>query len=172
MHRFLQYTGLFVVVVLLQVLLFDNLMLSAYLIPLVYISFIVLLPMNIPTIALLFLGALMGITIDFASGGAAINTISTIFIAFIRPVLINITINKDTAKGPIPYVGSIFLKEFLNYTLLVVGLHSVVFFFFEALGFNNFEFTLLKIVISTIVTSLLVWLIATVFKSFLDSKKG
>ena len=43
MHRTLPYISLFVVTVLLQVFLFDNLSISIYLNPLVYVAFVALL---------------------------------------------------------------------------------------------------------------------------------
>ena len=42
MHRTLPYISLFVVTVLLQVFLFDNLSISIYLNPLVYVAFLLL----------------------------------------------------------------------------------------------------------------------------------
>ena len=46
MYRTLPYLALFAATVLLQVFLFDNLSISVYLNPLVYIAFIVLLPLD------------------------------------------------------------------------------------------------------------------------------
>ena len=60
MYRFLEYTLLFVIVVLLQIFLFNNLNLSVYVNPLVYIAFVVMLPMEINRAALLLLGFLLG----------------------------------------------------------------------------------------------------------------
>ena len=53
MHRTLPYISLFVVTVLLQVFLFDNLSISIYLNPLVYVAFVALLPLDTPPVALL-----------------------------------------------------------------------------------------------------------------------
>lgn len=48
MYRTLPYLGLFAAAALLQVFLFDNLTISIYLNPLVYIVFIALLPLDTP----------------------------------------------------------------------------------------------------------------------------
>ena len=50
MHRTLPYISLFVVTVLLQVFLFDNLSISIYLNPLVYVAFVALLPLDLSLI--------------------------------------------------------------------------------------------------------------------------
>ena len=56
MYRTLPYLGLFAAVALLQVFLFDNLTISIYLNPLVYIVFIALLPLDTPPAAVLGAG--------------------------------------------------------------------------------------------------------------------
>ena len=70
MHRTLPYLALFAVVVLLQVFLFDNLSISIYLNPLVYVAFIALLPLDTPPIVLLLSGLATGVTMDLAMGAA------------------------------------------------------------------------------------------------------
>ena len=59
MYRTLPYLGLFAAVALLQVFLFDNLTISIYLNPLVYIVFIALLPLDTPPAAVLGAGLAM-----------------------------------------------------------------------------------------------------------------
>ena len=85
MHRTLPYLALFAVVVLLQVFLFDNLSISIYLNPLVYVAFIALLPLDTPPVVLLLSGLATGVTMDLAMGAAGVNTIATLLIAFARP---------------------------------------------------------------------------------------
>ena len=74
MYRTLPYLALFAATVLLQVFLFDNLSISVYLNPLVYIAFIVLLPLDTPPVVLLGAGLALGVTMDGAMGAAGINT--------------------------------------------------------------------------------------------------
>ena len=88
MHRTLPYISLFVVTVLLQVFLFDNLSISIYLNPLVYVAFVALLPLDTPPVVLLASGLAMGVTMDFAMGAAGVNTIATLLVAFVRPALL------------------------------------------------------------------------------------
>ena len=64
MYRTLQYAILFVVLVLLQVFLFSRIGISIYVHPLVYIAFILLLPIEIAPLSGLLLGLLMGVTMD------------------------------------------------------------------------------------------------------------
>ena len=57
MYRTVPYIVLFLILALLQIFLFDNLSISIYLCPLVYIGFIVLLPIDAPPVAVLFLAS-------------------------------------------------------------------------------------------------------------------
>ena len=66
MYRTLPYLGLFAAAALLQVFLFDNLTISIYLNPLVYIVFIALLPLDTPPAAVLGAGLALGVTMDFS----------------------------------------------------------------------------------------------------------
>ena len=69
MHRTLPYLALFAVVVLLQVFLFDNLSISIYLNPLVYVAFIALLPLDTPPAAVLGAGLALYPRDDIREGG-------------------------------------------------------------------------------------------------------
>ena len=68
MPRIFPYLGLFVSAVLLQIFLFDNLSISVYLNPLVYIVFIAMIPLDARPVTLLGAGLLLGVTMDFAMG--------------------------------------------------------------------------------------------------------
>lgn len=69
MHKTLPYLALFAVVVLLQVFLFDNLSISIYLNPLVYVAFIALLPLDTPPVVLLLSGLATGCYDGLGHGG-------------------------------------------------------------------------------------------------------
>ena len=78
MYRTVPYIVLFVILALLQIFLFDNLSISIYLCPLVYIGFIILLPIDAPPVAVLFLALSMSVAMDWAMGAAGINTVATL----------------------------------------------------------------------------------------------
>ena len=75
MYRLLEYGILFFVMVILQVFLFSRIGISIYVNPLVYIAFLILLPMEIAGALLLVLGMVLGMTVDFFIGKPPKNTI-------------------------------------------------------------------------------------------------
>lgn len=102
--------------VILQVFLFSRIGISIYVNPLVYIAFLILLPMEIAGALLLVLGMVLGMTVDFFMGTAGINTIATLFAAFCRPAVLTLLVGKDEVKeGGVPNVNRIGLKRFLRY---------------------------------------------------------
>ena len=164
MYRTLQYAILFVVLVLLQVFLFSRIGISIYVHPLVYIAFILLLPIEIAPLSGLLLGLLMGVTMDLFMATAGVNTIATLFAAFCRPTLLLLTLGKDEVKdGGVPNVNRLGMKKFIKYAYTLILLHGIVFFLFEVLSFHLILFTLLRIVLSSLATLLLVYFCQRLF---------
>lgn len=159
MPRFLEYTLFFVVLLLLQVFLFDNLSLWVYIAPLPYVAFLVMLPPNTGRGLLVFLGFVTGVVLDFMTGTGGLHTIASTFTGFARPGIVAVTMGKDFWRdsGDVITRGNIRSGKWMRCSALMVLLHCIVFFMFEALSFRYFGHTLLKIVMSSAVTVLLVW---------------
>ena len=164
MYRLLEYGILFFVMVILQVFLFSRIGISIYVNPLVYIAFLILLPMEIAGALLLVLGMVLGMTVDFFMGTAGINTIATLLAAFFRPAVLTLLVGKDEVKeGGVPNVNRIGLKRFLRYAGVIVLLHGTVFFVLESLTWSFFYLTLLRIICSSVITLLLVYFCQKLF---------
>ena len=164
MHRFIQYAVLFGVSIALQIFLFDNLQLSIYLHPFVYVVFILLLPMEIPGYFLLLLAAVTGITMDFFSGVPGVHTIATVGAAFCRPTLLRLFVGKEIiGDGGIPNVRRIGAGKFFRYALVFVVIHATVFFALETLSTIGILFTGLRIGISTACNLAVIWAVQRLF---------
>lgn len=163
MQRTIEYILFFVAVVLLQALLFDNLLFSGLVVPLYYVVFVLLLPVKIGRVWLLLLGAALGVTMDVSMGTAGLNTIATTAVAYLRPVVMNLTMGKDVAHESIPYGGAIDDRAFLPYAAILVLVHNLLFFGFESLG-SHLLFTLGRVVCTTLVTTILVMVTARLFR--------
>lgn len=124
MYRTLPYLGLFAAAALLQVFLFDNLTISIYLNPLVYIVFIALLPLDTLPVAVLGAGLALGVTMDCVMGAAGINTIATLLIAFLRPTLIGMLYGSENAReGGIPSSARFGERLFVGYLVALTLIH-------------------------------------------------
>ena len=89
MQKSLLYIAAFVVLVLLQIFLIDNIALSVYFHPLVYVAFVIMLPLDMKPVWVLLCSTLMGLTIDALTGMAGINVMATAAVGFLRPALLH-----------------------------------------------------------------------------------
>ena len=64
MQRYLSYVGMFIGVVLLQIFLIDNISLGIYFHPLIYVAFVILLPLGMQPVWVVLLSAMLGLTMD------------------------------------------------------------------------------------------------------------
>lgn len=164
MHRVLEYGLLFLILVILQVFFFNGLNLSLYFFPLVYVLFIGALPTNINSGLLLILGCITGIVMDLFMGFPAVNTIASLFTAFIRPAVIRLTVGKDAVNeaGVIRNADYKAKPTFLYYLVLVFA-HCLVFFMFEALAWMNILYTLLRTFVSGAATLIFVLVLVNIY---------
>ena len=84
---FIKNTFLFVILVFLQVTVFNNIGYLGYINPMVYLLFVVLYPYRENRIPFLFAAFLIGLSVDIFSNTGGIHAASTVFVAYIRVVV-------------------------------------------------------------------------------------
>ena len=147
----LRYLIMGVLLVLFQVLVLNNIQFSGLINPFVYVLFILILPINIPRYALLLIGFILGISIDVFANTPGIHASATVFISWVRPVVINMLSPRDnTEEELIPGIGKFGFFWFLRYAALMIFVHHFFLFFVEAFTLNNVFQTLLRIGLSTL----------------------
>lgn len=167
MYRVVEYIVFFVAVVLLQSLLFDNLLFSSMIMPLYYVVFVVLLPVKMGHLWLLLVGTFLGVVMDVSMGTAGLNTIATAAVAFVRPMAMNLLMGKDVAHENIPYGGAIDPRSFILFASMLVLVHHALFYGFESLG-SHFFYTVGKVVLSSVATVVLVLITARLFRRIVE----
>jgi rod shape-determining protein MreD len=144
----------FLVVILFQVLVMDNVMLNGYMVPYIYILFILLMPFETPRWTQLVLGFLLGMGIDLFLNTPGMHTAATVLIAFIRPYLLNLLAPRDGYEPDsfprIHYYGFLW---FLKYTLIIVVIHHFLLFYLEVFQLKDFLTTLLRVFLSSILST-------------------
>lgn len=151
------YLIYFVVLVVLQILVFNNIEFSGYINPYVYILFILLLPFSTPRIILLILAFLLGITIDLFLGTPGVHSSATVFMAFMRPSVMRVYSPREGYQtGTNPRLAQFGMEWFVKYTVTLVLIHHFALFYLEVFSLNHFFNTLLRSFLSSILTSLLI----------------
>jgi len=157
MNDVLRYVLNFVVVVLIQILIINNIPLAWYINPLFYIVFIITLPIDTPGWLLLVSGFLLGLVIDMSASTPGMNTCATLIVAFMRPYLHRAVIPRDDYQANTRPDPSVFgLPWFINYAGIMVFVHHFCLFFIESFTFHQFYFTLLKVIVSTVFSLILI----------------
>jgi len=158
---FAKYLFLLPGYVLLQALVLNQVLFSAYINPFLYVILIISLPLKTPKWFLLFYAFLLGFFIDLFSGSLGFHSTATILIAFFKPFISKITIPHnilgDTDEITLKKIGN---KAFITFSLFLILIHNSCLFIIEHLSFNLAIAG--KILASSIVTLIIV-LIAQLF---------
>ncbi|HPY66859.1 MAG TPA: rod shape-determining protein MreD [Bacteroidales bacterium] len=152
-NNFLRYSIIFVLLILLQVLLFNNIQFSGYVNPYVYLMFILILPVEIQSWLLLLISFLTGFLIDLFSGTPGMHSSATVLAGFIRPFILRIKSPRDGYEaGSNPSMFMYGFRWFLGYSIPIVFIHHFALFYLEVFRFTDFFNTLLRVLLSSLFT--------------------
>ena len=159
-NSILRFGLIFILLILFQVLLFNNIQFSGYVNPYVYIMFILLLPIEIPAWLLLLLSFFTGLIIDFFSGSPGMHTFATVLAGFVRPYVLRLVSPRDGYEsGPDPSMMIYGFRWFMTYALLIVLIHHFALFYIEVFRFADFFRTMLRVLLSTVFSMTFILLI-------------
>ncbi len=150
--------GRFLILVLIQVFIFNNIHLTSYgVVPVVYILYIILLPFETPNWIVLILAFFIGLSIDIFSNTLGLNAAASVLIAFIRPGILNyLSPRTGYETGTFPRVYYQGLKWFLKYSISLVLIHQTGYYLLESFGFDNFWVLLYKVFIASLISMILI----------------
>ncbi|MBO7286820.1 MAG: rod shape-determining protein MreD [Bacteroidales bacterium] len=155
----------FIGLLFLQVLVIDNIRLGLYIHPHIYVLFIFLLPFNIPNWQLLFAGFFMGLAVDLFNGTPGLNAAACVFMAFIRPLVINGMMRRnDINENDEPSLNTMGTSRFIVYSLLLLLAHNLILFMLEAFSFKLIGVVFLQTLLSVFSSLLLIFIILLLFK--------
>ncbi len=147
----------FLLLLLLQIYILNNIELFGYLNPYVYVLFILLLPIETPRFLLLITAFFMGLSIDYFSNTIGVNVAACVLIAYLRPGLIK-TLSQKTDLDPGIKIGirDLGFSWFFTYTVVLVLIHHLVLFYLEVFHFNEFFNTLKRSLLSALFTIVII----------------
>jgi len=145
-----KYLVIFIVLVLVQVLVLNNIQFSGFVNPYIYILFILLLPFTIPGYLLLGLSFILGISIDIFNNTPGVHAGATVLLGFLRPAIADLISSREMIeKGNSPNMKQLGFASFLKYTIIAVFIHHLFLFYAEAFSFSGFFHTLLRCILSS-----------------------
>ena len=155
--------GRFLLLVLLQVLVFNNINFLGYINPYPYILFIFLFPLNQNRSLFLFLSFLLGLSVDLFCDSGGVHAASCLLIAFVRPVILRWVFGVSYEFQTLKF-GTVSKRELFLYAIVMVVIHHSCMFLLEVFNLNLFLLTLKKIAFSAIFTTILSMILLIIFK--------
>lgn len=153
---FLTFFILFIVLVLLQVLICNHIALFNVAVPMVFIYFIIRLPLSLSTNWLLTLSFLLGLCVDVFSDTPGVNALSCTLLAVVkRPVFFAYVPRDDKTKGAEPTLTTLGLVPYCKYLLTMTGIFCLLAFTIEYFNFASVKDIAIVIVASTVLSFLL-----------------
>lgn len=156
----LKYGGIFILLVLFQGLILNNIEFGGYVVPYLYIIFILILPFNTPNWLVLILGFILGVAIDSFSSTLGMHTAATVVMAFGRYYLLKLIEPRGgydfNSKPNVQFMG---LMWYLLYASILVFLHHIFLFYIESFKLTQFFYTFGRAISSAFFTMILVLIV-------------
>ena len=146
----------FILLVLLQVLVLNNIQFLGYINPYLYILIILALPVQMPRWLSLILAFGLGLIIDVFSNTLGMHAFATVLVAFLRNGIIKLFTSIEEGNNPTPSFYTFGVSAYVKYVVVLVLIHHTTLFILEAFSFTNFWITLAKITLSSFVTILMI----------------
>jgi rod shape-determining protein MreD len=144
--------GRYVLVMLLQVLLFDQLQLWGACHPYIYVLCLLMMPITLTHSVDMLIGAVAGVIMDIFSNTLGVHMAACTLIMFIRPYLIGVIVNdKDRLNEQIS-LRAIGMEAFIKYAVILVLIHHLTVFSLAAWCWDHIGFVLLETVVSSLIT--------------------
>jgi len=151
----------FIVFVLVQVLLFNQIHIYGFGCIFLYILFVINYPFEHKNIYLVFWGFLLGFVIDMFSQSYGIHTFATTLIAYLRPSIIKLYAGSDdpeVLKKNYNYFGATFYK----YAVTIILIHHFTLFMLEAFSLKFIFPVIFRTLISTLLTTVFVFFVQSI----------
>ena len=152
----------FVVLVLVQVIILNNINFLGYINPYLYVLFIALFPISSNRMTLIFLGFLIGLTIDIFSDSGGVHAAASVFVAYARPLFLKTAFGMTYEHQTVKIQQSVLAQRLVYFAFLVL-IHHIILFSLEVFTFNQIGLIIKKVLFSSIFTILLCMLVSILF---------
>jgi len=154
----------YVILVGVQVTILNNIQLSGYINPYLYVLFILLLPVKFPKIPALLIAFAIGLTIDMFTNTIGIHAGASVFMAYMRPVILKLFAPRDGYDTDTsPNIKDLGLQWWLAYSSVLVLIHHFALFYLEIFRFSDFFNTFVRVLLSAIATVILILITQLLF---------
>lgn len=153
----------FLLLLAVQIVVFNNMNFLGYISPFPYILFIILYPVNGNKSGLLFASFLLGIIMDMFSNSGGIHTTACLVLAYFRPYLFRFSFGLSYEYQTVK-LNDVLTPERFSFILLSVVIHHFILFILEAFKISFFLDVLFRTLLSTVFTIIICIIIIYLIK--------
>lgn len=159
--------GHFVLLMLLQLFVFDNIYLGGYIYPCLFVLFIAMLPTSMPAIPMMLIAFGTGLMADVSSNMLGFNAFACTVIALLRGVwLDNIVRGDNDGDIETPSIRTVPYQQYSLYLFLILLIFNFVYHLLLVFDLSEMPSILLSTLLSTVIT----WLLSVLYQTLLFRK--
>ncbi|MDD7273085.1 MAG: rod shape-determining protein MreD [Prevotella sp.] len=159
---FFKHVLWFIVLVLAQVFVFNNIHLFGIATPFINLYFILQFSKSAPQWATMFFAFLMGIVIDTFANTPGVSSASLTLLAAIQPFVLSPFVPRDSIEDFKPSISSLGFLAYFWYVSILILIYAVCFFTLDMFSFFNIIQWLQYVGGSSLLTILLIYIIEQV----------
>ena len=152
----------FVLLVITQVLIFNNLNFLGFINPMVYVIFFYWYPIKRNRAIFMLTAFLLGLVIDIFSDSLALNALASVTIAYARPAIMRFCFGVNYDFQNFSFKNTTKLQR-ITFMALLIFIHHLIFFSFEILSIAHILLILKKVFATGTVTLILCVLFSSLF---------
>lgn len=153
----------FILLLAVQIIIFNNMNFLGYISPFPYLLFIILYPVNGNKSGLLIASFFLGLIMDMFSNSGGIHTTACILLAYFRPYIFKFSFGLSYEYQTVR-LNDVLTPERFSFILISVVIHHLVLFVLEAFQFSFILDVLLRTLLSSVFTILICIIIIYLIK--------
>lgn len=152
----------FILLILVQVLVFNKLNFFGYINPMVYLLFLFWYPIKDKRSLFIILSFLLGLMVDWFSDTMAIHAAATVTIAYLRPTIMRFCFGVNFEFQNFKLSNTTKAQQITFLALLII-IHHLIFFALEIFSFNNALLIFKKALFTSMATLVISLLLDSLF---------
>ena len=150
--EWIRQIGRLVLLLALQVLLFNHLQIAWLGFPMVYVLFPINLPAQLPRWWEMLIGFVVGLLMDVWFNSLGVHIAACVAVGFLRPLLLGNLVQEIERVKDNVCSRSIGRAEYIKCAVILVVIHHFIVFSLEAWSLQNWWIVLLQTVVSSVMT--------------------
>jgi len=156
----------FILFILFQAYVLDKVPpLHQYAKPILYFLFVLWLPFSLNRSLQMIIAFIFGLCMDYFTGTPGLHAVPCVFVAYLRPFLLNILVPQETTELSYaePSAKSLGTMPYSVYVLILTFMHNACLVLVESLQFGEFIFFIGKVAATTAISLLLIFVTEVLF---------